>query len=195
MKSWNHESILEFWRKIDGSWAERALHMSSLPVRYQQTCDGPATEALNVYQVKEVEGRMQRDRQVLTHQRRCLRSALNKLAWILALVLSVVWCAHAQQTDDVQKQIQQLKEQYERTTRELQARIDALEQQQKKASESKEAAPAKEGVVSAVELAAQDAAKTALGQSKEKEALQGQVPAAPTYDQMRDAETEIKKLG
>ena len=64
--------------------------MSSLPVRYQQTCDGPATEALNVYQAKEVEGRMQRDRQVLTHQRRCLRPALNKLASILALVLSVV---------------------------------------------------------------------------------------------------------
>jgi maltoporin len=168
--------------------------MSSLPVRYQQTCDGPATEPLNVYQVKEVEGRMQRDRQVLTHQRRCLRPALNKLAWILALVLSVVWCAHAQQTDDVQKQIQQLKEQYERTTRELQERIDALEQQQKKASESKAEAPAKEGVVSAVELAAQDAAKTAFGQSKEKEALQGQVPAAPTYDQLRDAETAIKKL-
>lgn len=84
-----------------------------------RSCDGPATEALNVYQVKEVERRMQRDRQVLTHQRRCLRHIFNKLAWILALVLSVVWCAHAQQTDDVPTQIQQLKEQYERTTREL----------------------------------------------------------------------------
>ena len=81
---------------------------------------------------------MQRDGQVLTHQRSCLRPALIKLAWILALVLSVVWCAHAQQSDDVQKQIQQLKEQYERTTRELQERIAALEQQQKKPGESKE---------------------------------------------------------
>ena len=116
--------------------------MSSLPVRYQQTSNDPATEVLNVYPVKEVEGRMQRDRQVLTHQRRSLRPALNKLASILALVLSVVWCAHAQQTDDVQKQIQQLKEQYERTTRELQERIASLEQQQKKESESK-AAPVK----------------------------------------------------
>jgi hypothetical protein len=96
-------------------------------VRYQQTCDRPATEALNVYQVEEVEGHMQRDRQVLTHQRRSVRPALNKLASILALVLSVVWCAHAQQTDDVQKQIQQLKQQYEQTTRELQERIAALE--------------------------------------------------------------------
>src|SRR6476661_5689263 len=98
----------------------------------------------------EVERGMQPDRQVLTHQRRCLRPALNKLGSILALVLSVVWCAHAQQTDDVQKQIQQLKEQYQRTTRELQERIAALEQQQKKPSESKEDPSVKEGVVSAV---------------------------------------------
>src|SRR4029450_11719004 len=107
---------------------------------------------------------MQRDRQVLTHQRRCLRPALNRLASILAFVLSVVWCAHAQQTDDVQKQIQQLKEQYERTTRELQDRIAALEQQQKEESATKENPPVKEGVVSAVALAAQDAAKAAFGQ-------------------------------
>jgi maltoporin len=137
---------------------------------------------------------MQRDRQVLTHQRRGLRPALRNLASVLALVLSVVWCAHAQQTDDVQKQIQQLKEQYERTTRELQERIAVLEQQQKKESESKENPPVKEGVVSAVELAAQDAAKAALGQLKDKQALQGQVPAAPMYDQLRDADTRIHKL-
>ena len=134
---------------------------------------------------------MQRNRQILNHQRRRLRITL-KLVSILALVLSVVWCAHAQQTDDVQKQIQQLKEQYEQTTRELQERIAALEQQQKQASESKENAPAKEGVVSAVATAAQDAANVAFGQSKENQSRQGQVPAAPTYDQLRDA--EIKKL-
>jgi len=137
---------------------------------------------------------MQRDHQFLTHQRRCLSTTLSKLGSILALVLSVVWCAHAQQSDDVQKQIQQLKEQYEQTTRELQERIAALEQQQKKESETKENPPAKDGVVSAVELAAQDAAKAALGQSKEKQALQGQVPAAPMYDQLRDADTRIHKL-
>jgi hypothetical protein len=94
----------------------------------------------------------------------------------------------------VQKQIQQLKEQYERTTRELQERIAALEQQQKNPSESKENPPVKEGVVSAVATAAQDAANAAFGQSKEKQALQGQVPAAPMYDQLRDADTRIHKL-
>jgi len=137
---------------------------------------------------------MHHDQRVGTLRRRCLSTALSKLVAILALVLSVVWCAHAQQPDDVQKQIQQLKEQYERTTRELQERIAALEQQQKKPTESKEDPSVKEGVVSAIALAAQDAAKTALGQSKEKQALQGQVPAAPMYDQLRDADTRIQRL-
>src|SRR5215475_3733926 len=106
---------------------------------------------------------MQPHRQVLNHHRKCLSTPLRKLVSILALVLSVVWCAHAQQSDDVQKQIQQLKEQYERTTRELQERIDALEQQQKNQGESKPDQAAKEGVVSAVATAVQDAANTAFG--------------------------------
>src|SRR6185369_5019911 len=75
-----------------------------------------------------------------------------------------------------------------------QERIDALEQQQKKESATKENPPVKEGVTSAVALAAQDAAKVAFGQSKETQALQGQVPAAPMYDQLRDADTRIRTL-
>src|SRR4029453_18698096 len=129
---------------------------------------------------------MQRDHQALTHPRRYLRPALNKLASILALVLSVDSCAHAQQTDDVEKQIQQLKQQYEQTTRELQERIAALEQQLKKETEDKPEAAKKEGAVSAIE----DAAKVAFGQSKEKQTLQGQLPSAPTYELLRDADTK-----
>src|SRR6476620_10966130 len=121
---------------------------------------------------------MQPDRQLLTHQYKRLRPALNKLASILALVLSVVWCAHAQQNDDVQKQIQQLKQQYEQTTRELQERIATLEQQLNKEAATNEAPPKKQPV-SEVEFALQNAAKVALGQSKENQSLQGQVPAAP----------------
>ena len=103
--------------------------------------------------------------------------------------------AHAQQTtDEVQKQIQQLKQQYEQTTRELQERIATLEQQLKKESDSPQNPPKKEGVVSAVELAVEDAAKAALGQSNEKQANQGQVPSAATYEFLRDADTRIHKL-
>ena len=121
------------------------------------------------------------------------RPTLNKLGWILAAVLSVVLSVHAQQTDDVQKQIQELKQQYEQTTRELQERIAALEQQLKKEAATTEDPPKKHGV-SEVELAVQDAAKVALGQSKENQSLQGQVPATPTYDQLRDADTRMEKL-
>jgi len=120
------------------------------------------------------------------HVRAGLRPTLNKLASILTAVLCLVLSVHAQQTDDVQKQIQQLKQQYEQTTRELQERIAALEQQLK----AKPDATKKEGAVSAVE----DAAKVAFGQSKENQAPQGHVPATPTYDQLRDADTRIEKL-
>jgi maltoporin len=136
---------------------------------------------------------MKRNNQVLARARAGLRPALNKLGWILAALLSVVLSVHAQQTNDVQKQIQELKQQYEQTTRELQERIAALEQQLKKEAATKEDPPKKQAV-SEVELAVQDAAKVALGQSKENQSLQGQVPAAPTYDQLRDADTRMEKL-
>jgi maltoporin len=115
---------------------------------------------------------------------------LKQLVWIFALVLYVVLPAHGQQTDDVQKQIQQLKQQYEQTTRELQERIAALEQQLKKEGEAKENPARKEGVVSAVERAAQ----VASGQDEKEQTLQGQLPSAPTYDFLRDADTKLKKL-
>ncbi|HEX6729247.1 MAG TPA: carbohydrate porin [Pyrinomonadaceae bacterium] len=116
--------------------------------------------------------------------------ALTKVASVLVLVLFVVLPAHAQTTDEVQKQIQELKKQYEQTTRELQERIATLEQQLKKGSESPQNPPQKEGVVSALEAAAQ----TALGQSKETQANQGQVPSPTTYEFIRDADTRIHKL-
>src|ERR1044072_367157 len=114
--------------------------------------------------------RMQRDDQVPTHVRAGLRLTLNKLGWILVALLSVVLSVHAQQTDDVQKQIQQLKQQYEQTTRELQERIAALEQQLRKEAATREDSPKKQPV-SEVELAVRDAAKVALGQSKENQSL------------------------
>jgi maltoporin len=136
---------------------------------------------------------MQPDRQLLTHQYRRLIPILTKVASIVVLILYAAFSAHAQQTDDVQKQIEQLKQQYEQTTRELRERIAALEQQLKTEGATKADPPGKQ-VASGLGNALEDAAKTALGQSKEKQALQGQVPAAPTYDQLRDADTRIRKL-
>jgi len=115
-----------------------------------------------------------------------LTDALKQVVWIFAVVCSVVLPAHAQQTDELQKQLQQLKQQYEQTTRELQERIAALEQQIKKEREAKQHTPRKEGAVSAAELAVQEAKKAALGGSNQNEqTLQGQLPSAPTYELLR----------
>jgi maltoporin len=107
----------------------------------------------------------------------------------------------ATQTDDLQKQLEQLKQQYEVTTRDMQQRMTLLEQQiqkqQEKEKEEKEAAEkAKQGTISAVELAAQQAAKNAvLGQSNDVGAkFQGQIPSEPTYDLLNEAETKIAQL-
>jgi len=124
-----------------------------------------------------------------------LTDALKQAVWIFAVVFSVVLPAHAQETDALQKQLQQLKQHYEETTRELQERIAALEQQIMKLSEAKQNTPTKEGAVSAAELGVQEARKAALGGSNQNERiLQGQLPSAPTYELLRDAETKIRKL-
>jgi maltoporin len=101
---------------------------------------------------------------------------------------------HAQQTEELQKQLLELKQKYEQTTLELQKRIGALEEQIKKENEAKENPQKKEGAVVAVELAAQEAKQVALAQNQKEQTLQGQLPSAPSYDFLRDADTKIQKL-
>src|SRR6185295_1720899 len=76
-----------------------------------------------------------------------LTDTLKRVVWIFVLALSLVVPAHAQQTEELSKQLEQLKQQYEKTTRELQERIAVLEQQIKKENQDKQNAPKKEGVV------------------------------------------------
>jgi len=98
------------------------------------------------------------------------------------------------QTEDLQKQLEELKQQYQATTRDLEQRIAGLEQQIQKQKEAGE--KAKEGVISAAELAAEQAAKkAALGQSDQVGAkYQGDVPSEPTYDLLEEADQKIEKL-
>ena len=98
------------------------------------------------------------------------------------------------QPNDLQKQLDQLKQQYDATTRDLQARITALEQQIQKQKEESE--KAKQGTVTATELAAEKAAqRVVLGESNQVGAkYQGQLPSEPTYDLLREADTKIEKL-
>jgi len=98
------------------------------------------------------------------------------------------------QSDQLQKQLQELKQEYDQTTHDLEQRIAALEQQVEQEKEIKE--KSKEGTVSTVELAAQQAVQGAVGgESNEVGAkFQGQLSQEPTYDFVREADAEIKNL-
>ena len=122
-------------------------------------------------------------------------SNIKRVAWIVAATCSVILPVHARQADELQKQIQELRQQYEQTTRQLQERIAALEQQLKKEKEARQGPTGDEGAASAAKLAVQEAAQTALGQSKQNPATQqGRLPAAPLYELLRDADTKIARL-
>jgi maltoporin len=124
---------------------------------------------------------------------------VKRVQRIVALIAASALPSLAQQPptpkpDDLQKQLEQLKQQYDATTHDLEQRIAALEQQIQKQKEASE--KTKEGTVSAVELAAQQAAeKAVLGQSDQVGAkYQGQLSSEPTYDLLREADQKIASL-
>jgi len=91
--------------------------------------------------------------------------------------------ASGQQSDPLEQQLQQLKQQYDATTRDLEQRIAALEEQieeqKEKEKEEKEARErTKEGTISAAELAAEQAAQKAISGGSEEVGAQhqGQLP-------------------
>src|SRR5215470_16822473 len=125
-----------------------------------------------------------------------MRDAFNS-EWvaIVAVVALLHTCASAQQGGDLQQQLQQLKEQYEQTTKDLQQRIAVLEQQIEKQNDTKaEENKASEETVSAPELAAEQAKKVIAGQSQVGAKYQGKLPSEPTYDLLQEAQSEIASL-
>ena len=131
---------------------------------------------------------------------------LKQLTWIVAVIFSRSFvrsrpanfrCRQPPcKTDELQQQLQQLKEQYDATTHDLTERIAALEQQiekekQEQQKEKEAGEQTKKGTVSVLELAAEDAA----GQSNQVGAkFQGQLAQAPIYDWLREADTKIGGL-
>jgi len=120
--------------------------------------------------------------------------------WAVILINLEILPASAQ-SDDLQQQLQQLKQQYEQTTKDLQQRIAVLEQQieqqQVAAANNKEKAKNEdEATVSAAELAAENAVKKVLfgGSGKVGAQYQGQLSSRPTYDLLQEAETKIGAL-
>jgi maltoporin len=119
-------------------------------------------------------------------------SNLRRLTLIVALVPLGAPRASSQQGPDLQQELQQLKQQYEQTTQDLQGRISALELQ---ISEQKILTP-KNTSISVPQLAAEQASgKTLTGGTPNVGAkFQGQVPSQPTYDLLQEAEAEIAGL-
>jgi maltoporin len=111
--------------------------------------------------------------------------------------------AAGQQSDPLQEQLQQLKQQYEITTRDLEQRIAALQQQIEKEKQDREqqaekekahGAREKQATVSATELAAQEAKKTVFESNQAGAKFQGQVASEPSYDLLKEADEKIEKL-
>jgi maltoporin len=130
---------------------------------------------------------------------------MNRWAWIVSsiLICSLSPLASAQQAETLQQQLDQLKQQYEQSTQQMQQKIADLEQQiqqQKeeaaKEKEQKEKEKAKQNAVSTAELSAEQQAKKIIaGESTQVGAnFQGKVVSEPSYDQLQEAETEIKGL-
>jgi maltoporin len=125
------------------------------------------------------------------------RKAHNLFQWKRVLLTAagaaaLAFPAAAQQPDDLQKQLEQLKQQYEQTTSNFQQRIASLEQQIQKQQEESE--KAKQGIVSAAALAAQQTAKKNALADQVGAVYQGDIPSDLQYDLLRDADEKIGKL-
>ena len=128
--------------------------------------------------------------------------ALRKRAIVLGLFAALspltasAQQAGAAQTEDLQKQLQDLKQQYEATTHELEQRIAALEAQIQKQKQAIDKSQQGTSSTVSVEQAAQEAVEqTVREQSSQVGAkFQGQISQEPTYDFLSEAETKIDKL-
>ena len=110
------------------------------------------------------------------------------------MIFMGVLTTNAQQNDQLEEQLQQLKQQYDQTTRDFEQRIAAIEQQIEKNKETSE--KTKGGTVSAVELAAENAAQQAVSGNADQVGaqFQGQLSSEPTYDLLKEADEKIAKL-
>src|ERR1044071_6886708 len=116
---------------------------------------------------------------------------MKGVSLIVCTIALILWSSSpviAQDAEQLKKELQELKQAYEAKLAELEKRLAALEQQE----------VTNKHTVSTVQLAAEQAAKTAVrdletGQQSKAELAQ-RIGTTPTYDQLRDAETQIKKL-
>jgi maltoporin len=109
-----------------------------------------------------------------------------------------------QKLQQLQQKLQQLQQQYETTKQDLEQRLatlrlqiepEKLAREQQGERETEDIKQTKQTTVSTVELAAQEARKTVLGESNQVGArFQGDVPSEPSYDFPKEADEKINKL-
>lgn len=132
-----------------------------------------------------------------------------RVALVLGMCLAPLSLLSAQQTDALQQEVEQLKQEYEQSTQQMQQKIAALEQQiqqqkeeaakqkeDKEKEDKQKEEKEKQSKVSAAQLATeQEAKKIITGESTQVgEKFQGQLPQAPTYDMLQEADTKIEGL-
>jgi maltoporin len=124
---------------------------------------------------------------------------MKRLSCGLVGMLCAITNTAAQSTDQLERQLQELKQQYAESTRTMEQRISALEKQLEAQQIAKEKAttPATptQGTVSLADLAAQTAEKALSTDSNQVGAnFQGALPSEPTYDLLREADQKIANL-
>ena len=104
----------------------------------------------------------------------------------------------AQQSSDLQGELQQLRQQYEQTTRDLLQRISALEHQveDQKAAAASEEKSATQQEKSSVVSTGRTGGRTGHPRPirPDRREVPGQLPSEPTYDLLREADVKIEKL-
>jgi maltoporin len=114
---------------------------------------------------------------------------MKGLSYGIAGLLLAIGNAAAQSTETLERQLQELKQQYAESARAMERRISALEEQ------IKDQATPTQGTVSMADLAAQAAEKAVSGDSNQLGAnFQGAIPSEPTYDLLREADQKIANL-
>jgi maltoporin len=129
---------------------------------------------------------------------------LVRLGCCAAVLSFTAVAAKGQQTDGLQQQLQQLKQQYDTTIQDLEQKMTALQQQidkqkadaqQQAEKEKEDSEKAQKGMVSVAKLAAEQAQKTPLLESNQAGAkFQGAVSSEPSYELLQEADEKIAKL-
>ena len=125
-----------------------------------------------------------------------VRNASKALLITLPLFMAAI--ASAQQLEDLQRQLEQLKVEYQQKVQNLEQRIGDLEKQKSEAAASAQnLQPQRQSpnLASSLNNGIEQGVKAAIvNGGSQMPSVQGQLPSAPVYDLLQEAQSEIGKL-